>query len=99
MQICENTQIGPFWPLIVKWVRQQTPNPIQTFLLCPGRLCKNVIMIRHLELKLDNGNEMCTDDDADDDHNYHTIIRPPKFVCGRIKNILHHKIPRTIFID
>jgi len=23
-------------------------------------------MIRHLELKLDNGNKMCTDDDGDD---------------------------------
>jgi len=95
MQICENTQIGPFWPLILKWVRQQTPNSIPTFLLCPGRLCQHFILIRHLELKLDNGNEMCTDDD----HNYHTIIRPPKFVCGRIKIMLHNKIPSTIFID
>ena len=56
-------------------------------------------MTRHLELKLDNGNEMCTDDDADDDHNYYTIIRPSTFFCGRIKIMLHNKIPSTIFID
>jgi hypothetical protein len=99
MQICENTPIGPFWPLILKWVGQQTPNSILTFLLCPGRLCQNCIMIRHLELKLDNGNEVCTDDDAEDDHNYHTIIRPPKCFCGRIKIMLHNRIPSTIFID
>jgi hypothetical protein len=31
--ICENTQTGPFWPLILKWVGPQTPNSIPTFLL------------------------------------------------------------------
>ena len=65
MQICENTQIGPFWPLILKRVGTQTPNSIPTFLLCQGTLCYNFIMIRQLELQLGNGNEMCTDDDAD----------------------------------
>jgi hypothetical protein len=48
-------------------------------------------MIRHLELKFDNGSEMCTDDDAEDDHNYHTIIRSPKCFCGRIKQIMSDK--------
>lgn len=44
----------------------QTPNSIPTFLLRRGTLCYNFIMIRHLDLKLDNGNKMCTDDDGDD---------------------------------
>jgi hypothetical protein len=56
-------------------------------------------MIRYLELKFDNGSEMCTDDDAEDDHNYHTIIRSPKCFCGRMKIMLHNKIPSAMFID
>jgi hypothetical protein len=76
--ICENTQTGPFWPLILKWVGPQTPNSIPTFLLCQETLCESfkLIICYYVEDIIHLSCVIFTDE-----HNYAQLTETEDVIC------------------